>query len=184
MDDEAKGPPRTERGREIEGIVFQDEPWIGWEWPTRTAFCERCGEVTEVPTAFHHQSLTRKLSRFHARHMRCDGQPKPYVHDDRRNLHLRQPRIQGEPMNRVIFRPGNHLVTVKTTVVDGFLHHNPVVGVPAGIPFEVRGADPMGAWLYGPGYGMGPDGLGPLRISWEQDWAADTGEVFDDDDET
>jgi hypothetical protein len=171
---------RTESGRHIEGIVFQDEPWIGWEWKTRTAFCERCGEVTEVPLAFYHAGITRRLSRFHARHRGCDGTVKPYVEDDRTDLKVGQPRIQGETINRVVFRAGNHVVTVLPRVVEGFIHYNPVVGVPAGIPFEVRGADPMGAWLYGPGYGMDPEGMGPLRISWEMDWAADTGEDLDD----
>lgn len=180
MAEEMSGPQVTEKGRAIEGIVFQDEPWIGWEWPSRTAFCERCGEVTEVPVAFLHQEITRRLSRFHVRHRQCDGKPKPPVEEDRRDLHARRPRVQGEPINKVVFRPGNHLVTVKTTVVEGTLHLNPAVGVPPGIPFEVRGADPMGAWLYGPGYGMEPDDFGPLRISWEQDWEADTGEVLDD----
>lgn len=141
---------RTEAGKLIHGLLVSATPWIYWQLEDRTAHCERCETISEIPVPSREKNgkgmITRAFRRFIAAHEECTMSENHIIVFPTDNQ-----------IEYSIFKGGPNGIDVITNV-----------GLPANTPFEVFGLDAHGAWLLPPDdlfETLGGD-LGLIRVTF------------------
>ena len=160
----------TEGGRAIHGLLFLETPWIFWEAENRTACCERCGTHTEMWKQGMNPEPCDTLLSFWGLHMKCevDGEPPvAHTHEPERAIKRAREDKAADKRMLLVFPPGNRVRY--TQIIKTDMYGKPVeeegVGLPHGIPFEVKRVDGRGAWMYCPGLSRGP-GNQLIHVPW------------------